>query len=55
MGLSSDNIVERVKFTVRAEGPPRETLERLMTMTEQRCPGTECVTRQIPLEIVLDS
>ena len=53
MGLSSDNIVERVKFTVRAEDAPRETLQRLVDMTEKRCPGTECVTRQIPLQIEL--
>lgn len=55
MGLSSDNIVERIKFTVRAEGAPRETVERLMVMSEERCPGTECVTRQIPLQIELAS
>jgi len=49
MGVSKDNIIERVKFTVEAAGAPRETLERLVKMAEERCPGTECVTRAIPL------
>jgi uncharacterized OsmC-like protein len=49
MGLSQDNIIERVKFTVAAEGADRATLERLLKVAESRCPGTECVTRAIPL------
>lgn len=53
MGLSTENIIERVKFTVHAEGAPRETLQRLVKLAEQRCPGTECVTRAIPLETTL--
>lgn len=49
MGVSKDNIIERVKFTVEAAGAPRETLQRLVRLAEERCPGTECVTRAIPL------
>ena len=53
MGVSKDNIIERVKFTVEAEGADRKTLERLLKLAEERCPGSECVTRAIPLETVL--
>lgn len=53
MGLTKDNIIERVKFTVVAEGPDRATLQRLLKLAEERCPGSECVTRSIPLETVL--
>lgn len=53
MGLSTDDIIERVKFTVEAGGAPREVLEKLVRMAEQRCPGTECVTRAIPLTVEL--
>lgn len=53
MGISKDNIIERVKFTVQAVGADRKTLERLVKLAEERCPGSECVTRAIPLETVL--
>src|SRR5688572_30255649 len=53
MGLTKDNIIERVKFTVQAEGADRATLQRLLKLAEERCPGSECVTRSIPLETVL--
>ncbi len=53
MGLTKDNIIERVKFTVVAEGADRATLQRLLKLAEERCPGSECVTRSIPLETVL--
>lgn len=49
MGLSKDNIIERVKFTIDAAGAPRDVLQRLVKQAEERCPGTECVTRAIPL------
>ena len=49
MGLSKDNIIERVKFTIEAAGASRRTLQRLVKLAEERCPGTECVTRAIPL------
>ena len=53
IGLSHDPIVQRVKFTVEAEGAPRAVLERLKQHADERCPGVECVTRSIPLETVL--
>ena len=54
IGLSKDPIIERIKLTVRAEGASREVLERLLKISEERCPGVECVTRSIPFEAVLD-
>jgi uncharacterized OsmC-like protein len=51
MGVSKDNIIERVKFTVKCDGPSRSVVERLVKLTEERCPGTECVTRSIPLSV----
>lgn len=51
LGVSKDNIIERVKFTVKCEGPSRDTVARLVKLTEERCPGTECVTRSIPLSV----
>jgi uncharacterized OsmC-like protein len=53
MGVSTDNIIERVKFTVEAAGAPRDVLQRLLKVAEARCPGTECVTRAIPLSTEL--
>lgn len=53
MGLSKDNIIDRVRFTVVAEGADRPTLQRILKLAEERCPGSECVTRSIPLETVL--
>jgi len=53
MGLSKDDIIERVRFTVEAAGADRKTLSRLLKLAEERCPGSECVTRAIPLETVL--
>lgn len=53
MGLSKDNIIDRVRFTVVAEGADRATLQRILKLAEERCPGSECVTRAIPLETVL--
>ncbi|MDJ0269763.1 MAG: OsmC family protein [Aigarchaeota archaeon] len=53
IGLSKDPIIERIKLTVRAEGASREVLERLLKISEERCPGVECVTRSIPFETVL--
>jgi len=55
MGLTGDNIIEKVKFTLRAEGASPETLERIMKLAEERCPGTECLTQKIPLEVELEA
>jgi len=54
MGLSKDPIIDHVQFTVDAEADvPRERLEELLHLTEERCPGTECITRSIPLKTQL--
>jgi uncharacterized OsmC-like protein len=54
LGLSKDDIIKRVKLTVKVEADAdREELEKLMGLAEERCPGTECVTRSIPFEAVL--
>ena len=53
IGLSKDNIIEKVKFTVHAEGASQDVLQKILKLTEERCPGTECVTRSIPLEAEL--
>ena len=42
-----------MKFTVEAAGAPRNVLERLKQLADERCPGVECVTRSIPLETTL--
>lgn len=53
MGVSKDNIIERVRFRVVCEGPSRAEQERLVKLAEERCPGTESVTRSIPLTVEL--
>jgi uncharacterized OsmC-like protein len=53
MGVTQDNIIDRVKFTVHAGGTSRDRLERIVALAEERCPGTECITRKIPLEVEL--
>ena len=53
MGISREPIIKKVRFTVQAEGAPREVLQRLLKLAEERCPGSECVTRSIPLEVEL--
>jgi len=53
MGLTNENIIDKVKFTVQAEGASRDELEKIVALAEERCPGTECVTRMIPLEVEL--
>ncbi|MFC1945107.1 OsmC family protein, partial [Chloroflexota bacterium] len=53
MGVSSENIIDRVKFTVNADGASRDKLEKIMTLAKERCPGVECITQTIPLELEL--
>jgi len=53
MGVTQDNIIDRVKFSVHAGGTSRDKLERIVALAEERCPGTECITRRIPLEVEL--
>ena len=53
MGLADEDIIRKVKFTVQAEGASREKLEQIVALAEERCPGVECLTRSIPLEVEL--
>lgn len=53
MGVSKDNIIEKVKLSVLAEGGTRKQLEKILQLSEERCPGSECVKRSIPLELEL--
>lgn len=54
MGISKDNIIQKVKFTVHAEGAPKDVLMKILKLAEERCPGTECVTRSIPFEVEMN-
>ncbi|MBI4438576.1 OsmC family protein [Candidatus Woesearchaeota archaeon] len=54
LGFSKRDIIEKVRITVHAEGPDTETIKRLVKLTEERCPGSECVTRSIPLEVKVE-
>ena len=53
MGVPNEYIIDRVKFTVNADGASRDKLEKIMTLAKERCPGVECLTRTIPLELEL--
>ena len=55
LGLSEDNIIEKVKFTVKAEGPSRDVLDNLVALAKERCPGVECLSRSVPLEVDLEA
>jgi len=53
MGVAGDNIIEKVKFTVNAAGASHDVLQKILKLTVERCPGTECITRNIPFEAEL--
>ncbi|MFC2031022.1 OsmC family protein [Chloroflexota bacterium] len=53
MGVGDGDIVEKCRLTVEAEGAAVDDLDRVMALTSKRCPGVECLTRPIPLEIEL--
>jgi uncharacterized OsmC-like protein len=53
MGLGGESIIEKVKFSVQAEGAAPDQLENLVALAKERCPGVECLTRSIPLEVEL--
>jgi len=53
MGLAGENIIDKCKFTVHAEGAARDKLDRVVALAQERCPGVECLTRSIPLEVEL--
>ena len=52
LGLSTDPIIHDVRFTVVAKSPKGpNAIKRLVKLAEERCPGTECLTRSIPFRI----
>lgn len=53
MGLPKDKIIEKLKFTVHAERAPQEVLEKILRLAEERCPGMECLTQKIPVQVRL--
>jgi len=54
MGISMDPIIQKVGMKVHAEADVSQSrLEQLVQMAKERCPGTECVTRSIPLSVQL--
>ena len=54
VGLSTDPIIQDVQFTVTARSPNGQAaVKRLVKLAEERCPGTECLTRAIPFRIDL--
>lgn len=53
LGLSDENIIQKIKFVVDAEGPSGDQLEKLLALARERCPGVECITRQVPLDAEL--
>ncbi len=53
MGLGDGNIMEKIKFSVQAEGAAPDQLEKTAALAKERCPGAECLTRSIPLEVEL--
>ena len=53
MAVASDDIIEKVKFTVSAAGASRDVLEEMLKLSVERCPGTECITRNIPFQAEL--
>jgi uncharacterized OsmC-like protein len=55
MGLADENIIDQVKFTVHAEGASRDELAKIVALAEERCPGVECLTRAVPLEVELST
>jgi len=55
MGVTNENIIDRVKFTIHADGTAQNELERIVALAKERCPGTECISRNIPLEVELST
>lgn len=55
MGLTEDNIIEKIMFTVKAVGPSRDELDRLVALANERCPGVECLIRSVPFKVKLEA
>ena len=55
LGLSENPIVEGVEIELSVKSDaPREKLEEIKRLADERCPGVECLTRPIPLTTRLD-
>lgn len=54
-GLSENHIIEGVEIELSVKSDaPREKLEEIKRLADERCPGVECLTRPIPLTTRLD-
>jgi uncharacterized OsmC-like protein len=54
LGLSDENIIEQARFVVQARSnAPADQLRKVKEQADKRCPGVECLTRQIPLSTEL--
>jgi uncharacterized OsmC-like protein len=54
LGVSDRPPIQGVTMTLDVEADaPRETLERLRRLAEERCPGVYCITQAIPLRTAL--
>ncbi len=50
LGLSENPIVEGVKLELYVKSDaPKEKLDEIKRLADERCPGVECLTRSIPL------
>ncbi len=55
LGLSETPIVEGVEIELSVKSDaPREKLEEIKRLADERCPGVECLRRPIPLATRLD-
>ncbi|MCK5627395.1 OsmC family protein [Candidatus Bathyarchaeota archaeon] len=55
LGLSKEPIIQKVGLKVQADADvPQATLEKLLKLAEERCPGTECVIRSVPFSVELE-
>ena len=55
VGLSKEYIIQKVGLKVHVEADvSRATIENLLKLAEERCPGAECVTRSIPLLVEIE-
>ena len=54
MGVSEENIIEKMKFTVIVKSKAsREKLQTIKELADKRCPGMECLTRPITVSTEL--
>lgn len=50
LGLEDRPIIEGVRITIEVRSPdPRQVIERVARLAEERCPATYCLTNAIPL------